>query len=198
MKFLVFLLTFVLIASSAHSQAALLDRDQSSTIIESGLARGHKYTILALGVGATYRGQYDMGIFISKFNSLGGDYWTLGQYSSIEILSETSKDQITSNLSVNQGFSFAQGIRRLSLGATFSIMPRLSRESSVLFSLGYNRSLSLSSGQEGFNTIIIGFTLAIRDRKTLYQISPFATVAEDNRGTYGVALSLSSLTSNRE
>lgn len=198
MKYFVCFLYLFLFAGIAQSQSVLLEHDQSSVFIESGVARGFKSTILELNVGATYQGTLDLGITIGKVNNNISNYWTLGQFASVIILSETSKDNITSNLSINQGFSTEEGIRRLSLGAAFSIISRLSIESSLLFSLGFNRSMSLSSGYEGYKSIIIKLSLAVRDRKTLYQFSPFATVAEDNLGTYGVTISLSSLVSNRE
>ncbi len=198
MKYLVSLLYLFLFAGIAQSQSLLLEKDQNSFTFEVGFAGGHNFSSLGLGIGATYQSTLDVGAAVSRAFHKFDNYWVLGQAASVKILSETSADNITSSLSLNQGFSFAHGIKILSLGGAFSLRSKLSRKSSVLFSLGYNRIMSLSPDNEGFNSMTISLTLALGDGKSLFQLTPFATLAADNRSVYGLSLGNSSIVTSRE
>ena len=198
MKYLAFFFCLFFLTYAAQPQALLLERDQNSFTFEVGFAGGHNFSSLGLGIGATYQSTLDVGAAVSRAIHKFDNYWILGQVASVKILSETSADNITSSLSLNQGFSFSQGIKVLSLGGAFSLKSKLSRESSVLFSFGYNRIMSLSPENEGFNSVTISLTLALGDRKSLIQLTPFATLAADNRSVYGLVFGNSSIVTSRE
>ena len=198
MKSIVCFLSLFLFAGIAQSQSLLLEKEQNSFTVEGGFGGGHNYTTLGLGVGATYESTLDVGIAASRAFHKFENYWILGQVASVKFLSVTSADNITSSLSVNQAFSFSQGIKVLSLGGAYSLKSQLGIESAVLFSLGYNRIMSLSPHNEGFNSVTISLTLALGNSKSLFQFTPFASLAADNRSVYGLVFGNSSIVTSRE
>ena len=193
LKYLASLFYLFILTSAVQSQALLLEKDQNSFTFEVGFAGGHNFSSLGLGIGATYQSTLDLGAGVSRAFHKFDNYWILGQGASVKLLSETSADNITSSLSLNQGFSFSQGIKILSLGGGFSLKSKLERDISVLFSFGYNRIMSLSPDNEGFNSVTISLTLALGDTRSFIQLTPFAILAEDNRSTYGLIFGHSSI-----
>ena len=198
MKSIVCFLSLFLFAGIAQSQSLLLEKDQNSFTVEGSMAGGHNFTSLGLAVGATEQGTLDVGIAVSRVFHEFDNYWVLGQFASVKILSETSADYISGSLSLRQGFSFSQGIELLSLGGAFALKSKLNRESTVLFSLGYNRNISLSPDNQKFNSVTISLTLALGDSNSLFQLTPFATLVENNRSVYGIAFGNSSIVTSRE
>ena len=196
MKQTIFLLLFVLVASSAHSQVVLLDEDQNSVFAYGGYARAQGLSGYSFTLGVTPRGKTDIGFTATALEFNSRRTWDYGQFIQLYVVKPKPNAKaayfsiIESLQLISSSPQGAKSNLTLILGGMFEAKSKPSPNSSVVLSVGMLWTIPTRRGVESFPSLPLQLVIADHFKNIIFSISPSIVVSNDATA-YGIGISLS-------